>query len=114
MNERKIIPFPGPGERAIRAAEKAGAVDEVFPVLSAASVARMRQIIQEERESGDAPYRFGETKLNERRAELAGMTLKDAVLEINAADEDHVHRDPARYIALLELVEARTATPQDD
>jgi len=119
MEGSKIVPFPGPEKRvelartrARRAAEESGAIRELYPPLDLAKVVGIQRFVQEERIS--LPFRFTEENFRITNSEVEKLTAAEAINELNTATEAKVKFDPMRFIALIELLESRTPSSQDD
>lgn len=119
MEGRKIVPFPGAGERVkradVRAREEAvrkGTVNELYSPLDLAKVVGIQRIIDEEKRS--LPGRFTKENLDLTNVEVEALAPQKAIEEINTATETMVRFDPVRYVALLDFIELRKPTSQDD
>lgn len=121
MEGQKIVRFPNAATPAERASARlrqegieSGKVAELYPSLDLAKVVGIRRIVEEERASEIAPYRFGEEKFAEARLEVDALALAKAIGEVNDSTEDMVRLDPVRYIALLDFIEKHTPSSQED
>ncbi|MES2668088.1 MAG: hypothetical protein V4644_00120 [Patescibacteria group bacterium] len=119
MEGPNIVPFPGAAERRERAEAKArleaiesGSVAELAPSLDLAKAVGIRRAIEQERVS--LPLRFSQENFSRANAAIEPLTLSDAIRELNAAEETQVRLDPVRHAVLLELVESRILSSQDD
>jgi|GEM_PF-6994909 len=122
MEGPKIVAFPSNGEHekrhaSIRERQEAvegGKVAEMSPMLDAVKVIGIRRIIAEESSSPIGQLRFKGESLTQARLDVRKLSVPEAIKETNTTTDKMVRLDPVHHYALLEFIEERIPTSQDD
>lgn len=122
MEGPKIVAFPSNSENEKRQASlrerleasEESKVTEMSSMLDAVKVIGIRRIIAEESSSPIGQLRFKGAALIEARESVRKLSVPEAIKEVNTTTDKMVRLDPVRHYALLEFIEERFPTTQDE
>lgn len=82
-------------------------------ILDKLKAHEIRRIAEEVRMSGEIPYLWSDTKLQDMRNQVSAHTAADALTLIEMATEESIRTRPTYYLALLDLIDEAILTVQD-